>query len=52
MGFPRVSTTPSFLITHGTGSGLESGLGQQRLGAPEENPYLGLCTGLVRFITG
>ena len=52
MGFPRVSTTPSFLITHGTGGGLESGLGQQRLGALEENPYLGLCTGLVRFITG
>lgn len=35
------------------GGGLESGLGQQRLGALEDNnPPLVLCTGLFRFITG
>lgn len=53
MGFPRVSATPSFLITRGMGGRLESGLGQQRLGVLEDNnPPLLLCTGLFRFITG
>lgn len=51
MGFPRVSTPPSFLITHGMGGGLEGGLGQQRLGALEDNnsPRV-LCAGLFRFL--